>query len=51
MKILSIYTEALRGFDYTEEEARFHYLVAMHSGYFTSQQFLQFIKTKSASLF
>lgn len=46
MKILPIYTEALRGFGYTEEEARFLYLVATHSGYFTCQQFLQFIKTK-----
>ena len=40
MKILSIYTKALP--DYTEDEARFLYLRAMHSGYFTSQQFLQF---------
>lgn len=46
MKILPIYTEALRGFGYAEEEARFLYLVATHSGYFTCQQFLQFIKTK-----
>jgi hypothetical protein len=42
MKILSIYTKALRGFDYTEDEARFLYLRAVHSGYFTGQQFLQF---------
>jgi hypothetical protein len=46
MKILPIYTEALRGFGYTEEEARFLYLVATHSGYFTCQQFLQFSGTK-----
>ena len=46
MKILPIYTEALQGFGYTEEEARFLYLVVTHSGYFTCQQFLQFIKTK-----
>ena len=46
MKILPIYTEALRGFGYTEEEARFLYLVATHSGYFTCQQFLQFVGTK-----
>ena len=46
MKILPIHTEALRYFGYTEEEARFLYLVATHSGYFTCQQFLQFIKTK-----
>ena len=46
MKILPIYTEALRGLGYTEEEARFLYLVATHSGYFTCQQFLQFVGTK-----
>ena len=46
MKFLPIYTEALRYFGYTEEEAQFLYLVATHSGYFTCQQFLQFIKMK-----
>ena len=46
MKILPIHTEALRYFGYTEEEARFLCLVATHSGYFTCQQFLQFIGTK-----
>ncbi len=46
MKFLPIHTEALRYFGYTEEEARFLYLVATHSGYFTCQQFLQFIKAK-----
>src|SRR5258708_4381080 len=46
MKILPIHTEALRYFGYTEEESRFRYLVATHSGYFTCQQFLRFIKTK-----
>jgi hypothetical protein len=46
MKFLPMHTEALRYFGYTEEEARFLYLVATHSGYFTCQQFLQFIKTK-----
>ena len=46
MKILPIHTEPLRYFGYTEEESRFLYLVATHSGYFTCQQFLQFIKTK-----
>jgi hypothetical protein len=30
-------------FGYTEEESRFLYLVATHSGYFTCQQFLRFI--------
>ena len=46
MKFLPIHTDALRSFGYTEEEARFLYLVATHSGYFTCQQFLQFIETK-----
>ena len=46
MKILPIHTEALRYFGYTEEESRFLYLVATHSGYFTCQQFLQFITMK-----
>jgi hypothetical protein len=46
VKILPIHTEALRHFGYTEEEARFLYLVATHSGYCTCQQFLQFVGTK-----
>jgi len=46
MKILPIHTETIRYFGYTEEEAQFLYLVATHSGYFTCQQFLQFLKTK-----
>ena len=46
MKFLPIHTEALRYFGYTEQEAQFLYLVATHSGYFTCQQFSQFIKTK-----
>jgi hypothetical protein len=46
MKFLPIHTDALRSFGYTEEEARFLYLVATHSGYFTCQQFLHFMQTK-----
>jgi hypothetical protein len=46
MKFLPIHIDALRGFGYTAEEARFLYLVATHSGYFTCQQFLHFIQTK-----
>src|SRR5271169_2707235 len=37
----------LRGFGYTEVEARFLYLVATHSGYFTVPQFLTFARAKS----
>src|SRR6266849_1851812 len=37
----------LLDFGYTEVEARFLYLVATHSGYFTVRQFLDFVKAKS----
>lgn len=37
----------LLAFGYTEVEARFLYLVATHSGYFTVRQFLEFAKAKS----
>jgi hypothetical protein len=37
----------LRTFGYTEVEARFLYLVATHSGYFTVKQFLDFASAKS----
>ena len=46
MNILPIFTEALMHFGYTEDEAKFLYLVATHSGYFTCQQFLKFIQAK-----
>src|SRR5438445_13225687 len=36
----------LRNFGYTEVEARFLYLVATHSGYFTVKQFLDFARAK-----
>jgi len=41
-----MYTVALASFGYTEDEARFLYLVATHSGYFTCQQFIRFIRGK-----
>src|ERR1700739_5138835 len=37
----------LRAFGYTEVEARFLFLVATHSGYFTVRQFLDFAHAKS----
>lgn len=37
----------LRGFGYTADEARFLYLVATHSGYFSTRQYLQFTGAKS----
>jgi hypothetical protein len=39
--------ENLRGFGYTEDEARFLYLVATHSGYFSTRQYLEFTGAKS----
>ena len=38
---------AMRAFGYTEAEARFLYLVAAHSGYFTIRQFLEFAQARS----
>ena len=37
----------LRAFGYTQAEARFLYLVAAHSGYFTVRQFLDFARARS----
>ncbi len=42
MNIAQTHLEALAAFGYTEEEARFLYLVATHSGYFLARQFLEF---------
>jgi hypothetical protein len=42
MKIARSHLEALQAFGYTEEEARFLYIVATHSGYFMARQFLAF---------
>src|SRR5215472_10239924 len=39
--------ENLYGLGYTEDEARFLYLVATHSGYFSARQFLTFTGAKS----
>jgi hypothetical protein len=39
--------ENLCGFGYTEDEARFLYLVATHSGYFATRQYLGFTGVKS----
>jgi len=39
--------ENLIGFGYTEDEARFLYLVATHSGYFSTRQYLTFTGAKS----
>src|SRR6267142_896455 len=42
MNIDGVYLSALQAFGYNEEEARFLYLVATHSGYFVARQFLAF---------
>ena len=38
--------DALKAFGYTEDEARFLYIVATHSGYFLARQFLNFVGAK-----
>ena len=42
MKIPDVYIERIRALGYTEDEARFLYIVANHSGYFVPSQFLVF---------
>ena len=42
MNIKDIYLDSLKELGYTEIEARFIYIVATHSGYFTVRQFLDF---------
>src|SRR5215467_12756278 len=39
--------ETLRSLGYTEDEARFLYIVATHSSYFATRQYLQFAGAKS----
>ena len=42
MNIAPAHLDALEALGYTEQEARFLYIVATHSGYFTARQFLAF---------
>ena len=42
MRIAPAHLDALQALGYTEAEARFLYIVATHSGYFTARQFLAF---------
>ena len=44
------YIERIRGYGYTETEARFLYLAATHSGYFTQQQFLRYAAVSKGGL-
>ena len=46
MNIKDIYLDSLKELGYTEIEARFIYIVATHSGYFTARQFLEFADAK-----
>jgi len=43
MNMATDHITALEALGYTEEEARFLYLVATHSGYFVARQFLAFV--------
>lgn len=42
MKIADHFVDALKSFGYTTAEARFLYIVATHSGYFTARHFLAY---------
>src|SRR5215467_2611456 len=42
MKIADVHIERIRGLGHTEDEARFLYIVANHSGYFVPSRFLVF---------
>jgi hypothetical protein len=42
MRIAPAHLDALQALGYTEAEARFLYIVATYSGYFTARQFLAF---------
>jgi len=44
MNILPAHLAALCRLGYSDQEARFMYLVATHSGYFTRPQFLRFTR-------
>jgi hypothetical protein len=47
MNISETHLANLRAFGYTEPEARFLYIAATHSGYFTVRQFLEFANARS----
>jgi hypothetical protein len=40
--------DALRQLGYTEREAEFLYIVAVHSGFFLQRQFMQFVELAEA---
>ncbi len=45
MNIKPTYLEAIQSLGYTEREARFMYIAATHSGYFTQRQYTRFTAT------
>ena len=47
MKIQQEHLAAIKSFGYTEREARFLYMVAIHSGYFTQAHLRQFSGNRS----
>ncbi len=47
MKIEQEHLAAIKSFGYTEREARFLYIVAVHSGYFTQTHLRQFSGNRS----
>ena len=46
MKMPADQIERIKELGYTESEARFLYIVAVHSGYFTLRQFLAFTQAR-----
>jgi len=46
MKIAGHFVDAIKSFGYTDAEARFLYIVATHSGYFTTRHFLAFTDSR-----
>ena len=50
MSITPFQSEGLRLLGYSERESEFLFLVATHSGYFTTQQFKNFLQTESGSV-
>jgi len=50
MKFPNEHIEALQSFGYTQREARFLYIVAIHSGYFTQRQYCEFGPKKTGCI-
>ena len=50
MKFPREHIDALQGFGYTQQEARFLYIVAIHSGYFIPRQYCEFGPKKTGCI-